>query len=207
MRKVFRLGLGVLCLLLITASRKVSGPLSELEAAQTSTSPGVQIDWHAKLSELEGQLSRNPHSAFLHSQVAVAYDQLNDFTSFDREIRLAMELDKNNAIYFYMAYAVYKRRNQTQREIDVLQRALEVDPTNPFGHYEKAAILGHAGKWKQALAEYEITDSLLQKSGCKQDAAVCTYTDNRGNPYDLAPEIQNIESDTRQARIKVEKQQ
>lgn len=103
-------------------------------------SRNAQVDWRAQLAVIQKQLRTQPDSEFPHNQAAVAYDALGDFQGFDREIHIAMKLDRSNPNNFYVAYAVYKRRPVAGGARSIL-KVLEVDTANPFGHYEMATIL------------------------------------------------------------------
>jgi tetratricopeptide (TPR) repeat protein len=163
----------------------------------------VQIDCRAELAERQKQLERDPNSAFLHNQVAIAYDALGDFGNFDREIQTAIKLDPSNPIDCYVAYAVYKRRHLFGKALAVLERALQIDPANPFGQYEKARLLENAKEWQPALKEYETAERLLQRvksnpQNFQQDSWY--YTDARGNPFDVGPEESHIADDIARVR-------
>lgn len=178
---------------------------------QSSGSPGVsaeepakvvKIDWHAKLATLQEELARNPNSAFLHSQAAVAYDALDDFPSFEKEIHLAMDLDKENSVHCYFAYAVYKRRHLKEEEVSALERALQIDPGNPFGHYEMATLLEDDKKWTDALTEYETTKKLVDavKQNSTLNYSRWSYVDPRGGFYDVTFEKAHIDDDIARVR-------
>jgi tetratricopeptide (TPR) repeat protein len=130
-----------------------------LEPAPKKT---VQVDWHAELKRLQNELARKPNSGFLHSQAAVAYNALGDLPGFNREIHLAMHFEKHRAVYYYYAYAVYKQRHLKKLQIQALDRALQIDPHNPFGHYQRAGIFEDDNKWADALAELQITRTVLE---------------------------------------------
>jgi tetratricopeptide (TPR) repeat protein len=172
-------------------------------AAEPPPRKVVQVDWHAKLATLQKELARDPNSAFLHNQAAVAYDALGDFESFDREIHIAMKLEPRNPIDCYVAYAVYKRRRLREKQRSVLERALEIDPGNPFGHYERAGMLEDEKKWADALAEYETTKTLLDKvmrNSERQNFTSWSYVDPTGAPYDVTFERAHIDDDIARVR-------
>jgi tetratricopeptide (TPR) repeat protein len=162
----------------------------------------VKIDWHAKLATLQKELARNPNSASLHSQAGVAYDALGDFPSFEKETRLAMDLDKENSVYCYSAYAVYKRRHLKEEEVSALERALQIDPGNPFGHYEMATLLEDDKKWTDALTEYETTKKLVDavKQNSSLNYSRWSYVDPRGGFYDVTFEKAHIDDDIARVR-------
>ena len=188
---------------------QTSGPASDKsEPATAGSAPKktVQLDWTAELKGIQGELARKPDSAFLHSQAATAYNELGDFPAFNREIHLSMHLDKQRAIYYYMAYAVYKQRHLKELQIQTIDRALKVDPDNPFGHYERAAIFEDDSKWADALAEYEVTQKMLERVAPTPDSrsySKWTYFDQRGDPYDMTIEKANIDQDVSRVRAKL----
>jgi Tfp pilus assembly protein PilF len=163
----------------------------------------VQIDWRAELAERQKQLERDPNSAFLHNQVAVAYNALGDFDHFDREIQTAIKLDAGNTIDCYVAYAVYKRRHLEVKALSVLEKALQIDPDNPFGHHERARIFENSKELQNALKEYERAQLLLSNvtssaQNFQQDRWY--YTDGHGNPYDVTPEVSGVANDVDRMR-------
>jgi Tfp pilus assembly protein PilF len=163
----------------------------------------IRIDWRAELAERQKRLERDPNSAFLHNQVAVAYDALGDFDNFDREIQTAIKLDPSNSIDCYVAYAVYKRRHLQEKALSVLEKALQIDPANPLGHYEKAGLLEDAMEWQLALKEYETAQQLLQdvKSNPQNfQQNSWYYTDARANPYDVGSLESSIANDIARVR-------
>jgi len=186
-------------LLISACGQTASTSQSQIQgSANGSSHKVVQIDWPAELAERRKQLERDPNSAFLHNQVAVAYDALDDFENFDREIQTAIKLDPVNAIDCYVAYAVYKRRHFEEKAVSVLEKALQIDPDNPFGHYERARIFEKSKEWQKALKEYETTQRLLgnvrsNAHNFQQDR--WNYTDAHGNPYDVTPEALSIAND------------
>lgn len=209
--KSFALALICIQVTLMSVCAQSSGHQPALSQATAPVRPAerkkvVQVDWRAKLAECKKELARNPRSAFSHSQAAVAYNGLGDLPNFEREIDLAITLDKKSSIYCYFAYAVYKKRHLKDREIAALGRALQRDPGNPFGHYEKAQIFEEDGKWANALAEYEATKGLLEKlesdpDKYKNDA--WTYVDATGSPYDVSWEVSHISDDLQRVRSRV----
>jgi tetratricopeptide (TPR) repeat protein len=168
----------------------------------------VQVNWREELNKTQSQLQRDPNSAFLHNQAAIAYDALGDFESFDREIHTAMTLDPRDPIHCYAAFAVYKRRHLADRSVSILDRALEIDPNNPFGHYEKAVIFENAKRWKNALTEYIATQELVR--ALKSDLSNLqrgewTYLDARRNPYDVTELASRVDEDIIRVKSNIRK--
>lgn len=194
------------CSPLLSARTLVQPSQEETRSGASGTQHRVvQIDWRAELAARQKQLESNPNSAFLHNQVAIAYDALGDFEAFDREIKMAIKLDPGNPIDWYQAYAVYKRRHLKEKSVIALERALQIDPANPFGHYEKAGIFEDTRQWRQALKEYETTQQLLQnlKSDPRNfQSGSWRYIDPRGNPYDVTVQQSQIDGDLDRVRKK-----
>lgn len=193
----------------------ISGGCQTTHPAQVGTASAdgsqrrpVRVDWHAELVSIQKQLERDPNSSFLHGQAAIAYDNLDDFERFDHEIQTAIKLDSTNSMPRYMAYAVYKRRQLKDKQGLVLDAALKVDPSNPFGHYEKAGMFEDAREWQSALKEYEATAALLER--VKSDPSnfqknSWRYVDPRGNPFDLTVQESRISDDIARVRDAIEK--
>lgn len=166
------------------------------KAAKESQHKVVQVDWRAQLADIQEKLVKSPNSAFLHNQAAVAYDALDELENFDREIHIAMKLDPGNPSDAYAAYAVYKRRHLRDKQTSALEQALQADPSNPTGHYEKGSMLEDDKKWVEALAEYQITKRLVDRVKANPDNFKnnrWTYVDLRGNPFDVSWEMAHID--------------
>lgn len=176
-------------------------PSTITETQSTSSAPQhkvVHVDWQAQIAELKKQLARDPNSAFLHNQIAAAYNALGDFPNSDREIHIAMQLDPDDPNDCYLAFAFYKQRHLRDKELSVLERALQIDPGNAFGHYEKAALLEDDKKWADALAEYQTTKRLVDWVKANPDNFgnnSWTYRDRLGAQYDVTWEISHIDDD------------
>ena len=110
---------------------------------------------------------------------------------------------RHHSIDCYVAYAVYKRRRLQGKAFSVLEKALQIDPANPLGHYEKAGLLEDAKEWQRALKEYEAAEQLLQdvKSNPQNfQQNSWYYTDRRGNPYDVGLFESSIANDIARVR-------
>jgi tetratricopeptide (TPR) repeat protein len=166
----------------------------------------VYVDWQSQVAELKKKLVRDPNSAFLHNQIAVAYNALGDFSNSDREIHTAMKLSPDDSIDCYTAFAFYQQRHLRDKEMSVLDKALEIDPGNAFGHYEKAGLLEDDKKWTDALTEYQATKRLVDWVKANPDNfrnSAWMYTDRRRNFYDVTWEISHIDDDLRRVNTEM----
>ncbi len=166
----------------------------------------MHVDWQAQIAELKNHLARDPNSAFLHNQIAVAYNALGDFPNSDREIHIAMKLKPDDPSDCYTAFAFYQQRHLKDKEMSVLDEALEIDPGNAFGHYEKAGLLEDDKKWTEALTEYRATKRLVDWVKANPDNfrnSAWMYTDRRGNFYDVTWEASHIDDDLRRVNTEM----
>jgi len=185
-------------------------PTSETAKTQTASSPSqhkvVQVDWPAVIVDLKKQLARNPNSAFLHNQIAVAYNAVGDFPNSDKEIHTAMRLDRDDPSNFYTAFAFYQQRHLKNEQLAVLEKALQIDPGNALGHYEMAGLLEDDKKPTEALAEYETTKRLVDWVKANPDNyknSAWTYTTRRGAQYDVTWEVTHIDDDLRRVNAEI----
>jgi len=137
------------------------------------------VDWKAELGKAKAAIEKNPKSAFWHNQAGVAYDALGDFQNAVKELKLAATLDPSNPINDYTLYAIYKRKAMLPEQREVLLDALEKDSNNPVGRFAFALVLEEEKHWADSLRELQ-TAKLLVAS-----VKGSTYTDPRGNPYDV----------------------
>jgi tetratricopeptide (TPR) repeat protein len=184
-------------------------PSTITNTRSTNSAPqhkSVYVDWQAQVAELKKRLAGDPNSAFLHNQIAVAYNALGDSPNSDREIRIAMKLNPDDPSDCYTAFAFYQQRHLKNKEMSVLKKALEIDPGNAFGHYERAGLLEDEKKWTDALTEYQATKRLADWVKANPDNfknTVWTYTDRRGNPYDITWEISHVDDDLRRVNAEI----
>ena len=205
MKAQLLLAMGVLLAQLMLSCSKQSEP--PRQAPIVSNEPQhkmLNLDPHALLSSIRQDLERDPQNASLHGQAASLYDSVDDFESFEREIRAAMTLDPGNPMDYYMAYAVYKRRHLREKQATALDTALKLDPANAFGHYQKAGMYENDKNWQNALKEYEATQEFLRRM-VKSDAHNFQdhrwiYVDKRGNPYDVTFEESHVANDISRTR-------
>jgi tetratricopeptide (TPR) repeat protein len=184
-------------------------PASTAKVQSMSSTPQhkvVHVDWQAQLTQLQEQLARNPNSASLHNQAAVAYNALGDFPNSDREIQIAMQLSPDDSNNCYSAFAFYKQRHLEGEEMSALEKALQIDTGNAFGHYEKATLLEDNKKFTDALTEYQTAKRLVDWVRAIPDNFRNNswwYTDRRGNQYDVTWEISHIDDDLRRVNAEI----
>jgi hypothetical protein len=135
---------------------------------------------------------------------------MGDFESFDREVHAAMTLDPQNTMDYYVAYAVYKSRHLRDKSVFVLNEALKIDPTNPIGHYEKAAMFEGDKQWQNALDEYLTTRELVREVKSHPtnfQYGEWRYLDARSNPYDVTGIASLVDADLIRVRNKLQKEE
>src|SRR5260370_7667300 len=79
----------------------------------------------------------------------------------DIEMNVAMQLDPNNSILYIAAAQGYRARGLTAKAVEVLKRAVTVDPENPLAHFTLALMYEHQGDRDKATTEFNETDLLI----------------------------------------------
>ncbi|MBI3484278.1 MAG: hypothetical protein HY012_03895 [Acidobacteria bacterium] len=142
------------------------------ETAQSAQAQGPR----ERLETAKKELKRN--AAFWHYQAALAYLELDEAESAQKEINQAIEADPSNPVSYYAAALIARERKDIKSRRDALVKALELDPDNPEGHFQLADILQGEGKTNEAIKEFELC---VEKS--KAVDAKGNYYDKRGNAY------------------------
>lgn len=133
-------------------------------------------DPRERLETAKKELKRN--AAFWHSQAALAYLELDEAESAQKEINQAIEADPSDPVYYYAAALIADKRKDVKSRRDAMLKALELDPDNPMGHFQLADILQGEGKTNEAIKEFELC---IAKS--KAVDANGIYYDKRGNAH------------------------
>jgi len=184
-------------------------PPAITKTRNTSSAPQhkvVHVDWQTQIAELKKQLARHPNSAFLHNQIAVAYNALGDFPDSGREIHIAMRLNPDDPIDCYTAFAFYQQRHLKNEQLAILAKALQIDPGNALGHYEMAGLLEDDKKWTEALTEYKATKRLVDWVKANPDNFrnnSWMYTTRRGAQYDVTWEVSHIDDDLHRVNAEI----
>src|ERR1700737_412658 len=103
MKAQLLLAMGVLLVTLMLSCSKQSEP--PRQSPIVSNEPQhkmLNLDPHALLSSIRQDLERDPQNASLHGQAASLYDSVDDFESFEREIRPAITPDRETQFDYSM---------------------------------------------------------------------------------------------------------
>ena len=134
----------------LLAAHPVGAPFEERDPNQTPA------ETHARLAKAKEQLTKNPHSAFWHDQVAVLYSWLGDYASAEAEYRAAVRDNPNSIIDYYgLASIIERKGKRADREWeDLYRKALSLDPNNPTGLLGYALFLERKGRFKEAAENF-----------------------------------------------------
>ena len=103
-----------------------------------------------KALELDDSLSE------AHSARAMAFTQAWKWDEAEKEFRRAIELNPNNATahYFY-GFALLMPEKRMDQSVQEFRTALSLDPLSPIVNVNYAVILTDAGRYPEALAQFQ----------------------------------------------------
>ncbi len=107
------------------------------------------------LKKASKELQRNPHAALWHRRASGAYVTLGDLESAQKEAKEAIRSDPDDTQSYYWAAYVSRQGGDLPTELELLQKALTLDPKNPLGHFRYAKALEHRGDLIEAIREYQ----------------------------------------------------
>ena len=126
---------------------------------------GYQDDNNLKLkrnlSILKSALKEEPENAYFWYQMAVSEFSNNEFVQAKHSFRKALAFEdgtfsKEVLFTLYTKIAqIYLSENQTNFVNELIEILNEIDPTNPFPFYIKAAIEIEIGDFEQALKSFQ----------------------------------------------------
>lgn len=194
--RMIALVVACVCAIIHTLPCSASRSKVQQEQDQKTVHGTVFVDSRAKLKSTQKKLKEKPNSGPLHVEAALEYDALGDLDHFEQEIGIAMKLEPLNSMNYYIAYGVYQHRNLNEKKELTLDKAVALDPVNPFGHYLKGHQFEVAGNWQEALKEYETSKSLLATLAANPGnhrGTVWSYTDSRGDFFDVTTEVNSVD--------------
>ncbi len=158
--KTYRL-LGVITLVsaLAWSSQQPTGDKS------TTVNPDDEI------VRLNKQLQTSPDSADLHHQLALIFAMKGDWAGSDKEMSTAMKLDPHNPILFIEAAEGFRVRGLKAKAIEMLTRAVGIDPQNPLSHFFLGVMYERESTSDKAIAEFRETKRLIDTLSLPASAA------------------------------------
>ncbi len=106
--------------------------------------------------ELELARKKFPdHRQELSKEIGNLYFEEGNFTEALKIFELAIEDNPTDADNYSMTANCYLGLRQNERNLDSLIKAVKMDPTNPCRRASLGLGLDHAGRYKEALAEYD----------------------------------------------------
>jgi len=105
------------------------------------------------VKELTQLITTNPSNAYLYAFRADLYLDLGETQLASQDIDIALNIDKNEAVYFAQGFLRFNNR-QFEFAIESFERSLEIDPTFALSHYGLC------------LQRYRIDQLTLAESDC-----------------------------------------
>ncbi|MFC1495144.1 sulfotransferase [Thermodesulfobacteriota bacterium] len=91
----------------------------------------------------------------LHAAGLIAYKKM-DFKSAIEQMSKAVQIDKNNPLYFGNLGEAYRRDRQFDKAMEVFERAIEIMPEFLMGHLGIANTYRDQGKHKEAISRFRL---------------------------------------------------
>ena len=108
----------------------------------------------AALEQLHRALALRGDSAWVRGDMALVYEQRQDYASADRYYAEAIERDPANAKYRYLRGRLLVQLGRPGEAVVQLERAVAARPDWPEPHFELAAALSDTGRADQAAWHY-----------------------------------------------------
>lgn len=120
-------------------------------------------DWQGAEREYKRALQLNPNYSIAHQWYGQLLMVLQRFEEGINEVERARDLDPLSLpISAFVGFA-YMKAKQYGPAIEACRKAIELDPNNPFGHYNLARVLDAQNELQESLAEAKKAASLSRK--------------------------------------------
>jgi cytochrome c-type biogenesis protein CcmH/NrfG len=119
----------------------------------------VNID--NEIARLKKQLKVSPKSSSLHEQLAAMLAGKGDWAESDKEMNLAIRLDPHNPVLLIEAAQGYSERSLMPKAIEMLRRAVAIDPKNPLPHFVLGVKYERQSDSTNAMTEYREAQRLI----------------------------------------------
>lgn len=154
----------------------------------------VNVD--EEIAKLKTQVEKSPDDASLHGQLAIVLSWKGDWEGSDREANIAMKLDPHNPVLCIEAAERYRVRGLTDKEAEMMNRAVTADPQNPLSHFFLGVMYERRADAEKAMAEFAETKRLIDtlsslpltnqiRSRIDRRDGETIYTDQCGKEYFL----------------------
>jgi TolB-like protein/Tfp pilus assembly protein PilF len=132
-------------------------------------------NWPGSEQEFRRALELNPNYAVAHQWYATLLSCLGRHEEALREALCARELDPLSLVINAFVGFIHMRARRYDQAVAACTRAVDLDPSNPFGHWILARSLDAADQIREALAQSE--------EAVRLSANRCPYTAHLGYEY------------------------
>ena len=152
---------------LLIEQKQYDAALSELDRADSGKPPTLdslrsradiqiaQKKWDDSIVTLRKAVTLAPNDAELHGGLGRVYMQKRDFTSAEKEIKAALQLDKNNLVYWKDLRSTYYLGGNYQATLATQDLIAKAEPPGPGEWFIRALCYDKLNQPKPALEAYE----------------------------------------------------
>jgi tetratricopeptide (TPR) repeat protein len=152
---------------LLIEQKQYDAALSELDRADAGKPPTLdslrsradiqiaQKKWDDSIVTLRKAVTLAPNDAELHGGLGRVYMQKRDFTSAEKEIKAALQLDKNNLVYWKDLRSTYYLGGNYQATLATQDLIAKTEPPGPGEWFIRALCYDKLNQPKPALEAYE----------------------------------------------------
>jgi Flp pilus assembly protein TadD len=143
----------------LTATATGKGELPRDQALQASLTAAQTLDKGGNeagaVEHYEKAAQLDPANLVVARRLAVLYDRVGNFDKADAQYgKLAKALPRDADLFNDWGYSYFLRTNWTEAEKQ-LRHALELDPKHGRARANLGLVLGHEGKYAEALAAFQ----------------------------------------------------
>ena len=152
---------------LLIEQKQYDAALSELDRADAGKPPTLdslrsradiqiaQKKWDDSIVTLRKAVTLAPNDAELHGGLGRVYMQKRDFPSAEKEIKAALQLDKNNLVYWKDLRSTYYLGGNYQATLATQDLIAKTEPPGPGEWFIRALCYDKLNQPKPALEAYE----------------------------------------------------
>jgi Flp pilus assembly protein TadD len=152
---------------LLLEQKQYDAALAELDRAEAGKPPSLdslrsradiqiaQKKWDDSISTLRKAIALAPNDAELHGGLGRVYLQKRDFPNAEKEIKAALQLDKNNLVYWKDLRSTYYLAGNFPATLATQDLIAKAEPPGPGEWFIRALCYDKLNQPKPALEAYE----------------------------------------------------
>jgi Flp pilus assembly protein TadD len=152
---------------LLLEQQQYEAALAELDRADTGQAPSLdslrmradiqiaQKKWDDSILTLQRAIALSPNDAQLHGGLGRVYMQKRDFASAEKEIKIALQLDRNNLVYWKDLSSTYYLAGNFAATLATLDVIAKAETPNAGTWFIRALCYDKLNQPKPALEAYQ----------------------------------------------------